>query len=42
VYLLVMGNILSSQLPLQRCYDLKGCTKGRTVGPAAAKVCVAS
>jgi hypothetical protein len=37
VRFLVMGNIFATQLPIQLRYDLKGCTKGRTVG-AAAKV----
>lgn len=38
VRFLVMGNIFCTKLPIQLRFDLKGCTKGRTVGPAAAKV----
>lgn len=38
VRFLVMANIFSTQLPLQLRFDLKGCSKGRTAGPAAAKV----
>jgi hypothetical protein len=33
-----MANIFCTKLPIQLRYDLKGCTKGRTVGAAAAKV----
>jgi hypothetical protein len=38
VCFLVMANIFCSKLPIQLRYDLKGSTKGRTVGAAAVKV----
>jgi len=33
-----MGNIFCTDLAIQERYGLKGISKGRTAGPAAAKV----